>query len=182
MVDLHPVEPGIRLDHPWMRRSRWGMAWRTALAVLTATAAGLLLILGPQGGLGGVGGFSGTAAFPLTVVPGLAGVCAFVLGPWLRHYSPITQGLLFGLVNAAVFVLVALAASAFDTWGALYLVYCPPTFAACAVGLPLAIWSTTRIGSRACWSVLCAVAVLYTTVSVLTANGAFDPDPFVSSV
>ncbi|WP_344032772.1 hypothetical protein [Leucobacter iarius] len=178
MVDLHPVEPGVRLDHPWMRRSRWGMAWRVWLAVLTATMAGLLLILGPDGGFGGFSGLSGTAAHPLTSIPALAGVIVLAGGPRLRRYSPITQGFLLGLAVAAVFALVALGASAFDSWGALFLVYCPPAFVACAVGLPLAIWSTTRIGSRVCWPVAGVVLLVYAAVSFLNAGGAFDADPF----
>lgn len=177
MVDLHPVEPGIRLDHPWMRRSRWGMAWRTWLGVLTATMAGLLLLLGPDGGLGGFSGLSGTAAHPLTSIPLLAGLIVFALGPRLRRYSAITQGFLLGLAVAAVFALLALGASAFDSWGALFLVYCPPAFVACAVGLPLAIWSTTQTGSRVCWPVAGVVALVYAGVSLLVIGGAFDaPD------
>lgn len=178
MVDLHPVEPGVRLDHPWRRRSRWGMAWRAWLAVCTATMAGLLLLLGSNGGLGGFSGLSGIAAHPLVCVPALAGVIVFVTGPRLRHFSPITQGFLLGLAVASVFVLVGLAASAFHGWGALFLVYCPPAFVACAVGMPLAIWSTTRTGSRVCWPVVGVVVLAYAAVSFFAAGGTFGTDPF----
>lgn len=195
MVDLHQTEPGLRADHPWLALSRWGIAWRSSLALLAVTMLGLAVLglafaedqillrtfLGPAGQM------------TLLVTPTLGAILAFALGPWLRRYYPFGQALLFGGINAAVTFVLTLGWGVVEAilepcepetaacgnsigWASVFaMFYCPPAFLACAAAYPLAIWATTRRGSRVFWPVLAAATVLFVTLWLLVGLGVFAP-------
>jgi hypothetical protein len=172
MVDLHQTEPGMAPGHPWLARSRWGIAWRAALGAIVA-GLGVVLAITLFGLLGGDPVPETTLNLVWFGAPQLLVLTATaaVLGPWLRRYYPFTQALLFsGIALAAAFVLAVVIealARVVDpsVWGAgffLVLLFAGfPFFLTGAVGYGLAIWSVTPRGARVFWPLLAGVILLF---------------------
>lgn len=178
MVDLHPTEPGLPAGHPWLSLSRWGMAWRVTFGTLLVGMLGAMglgafdvLRAGDSSYFFGWGGvFFGVLPAPIF------GLLAALIGPWLRKFAPVTQGVVFGLIGVAVVFLVLLIWSLIVDAGN----GCPPG-SACAgsgwgfvwvavvgiAGLPLAIMA----GGGLCVAILAAAhrTAFQTTVAILVA-------------
>jgi hypothetical protein len=123
MVDLHPGEPAVEADHPWLGFSRWSMVWRVWLtgAAVAATVV-LLFTLGSVIERQRVSLIEvplGWAAVTLIEVPlGWAAVTLLplvvfatataLLGRWLRRFNSLTQTLVFGAICVMSLWLVVL--------------------------------------------------------------------------
>lgn len=184
-IALGPAgDPGGASPRAWDALSRWGMAWRVYVALLTATTLGLLILTVMSLGSGPVQPRAVFGWMTLLVTPTLGGVLALLLSRRLSGFLPVAQGLAFGVVNAlalgagiigSVWVQRLLGAGEEADWGYALLVFlAPPVFLACAVAYPFAIWSATPRGAKVCWSICAAAILLFIAMTALLSRGVFD--------
>lgn len=188
MVDLHQVEPGLPTGHPWLAKSRWGVAWRTLLGVTLPLMAGVTFfgLLAWEPGTASL--LTGFAPLILVGLPSLlCGVLMAILGSWLKRYYPFSQSLILGLIAVVtMFIVATLVGLALglaqgpcpnDTYceppifGGFWalLIYGLPMFLAASIGLGLAIWAATPRGTKVFWPVLGVVFAVFVTATVATA-------------
>ena len=168
----------------WDALSRWGMAWRVYVALLTATTLGLIILTALSLGSGPVQPRAVFGWMTLLVTPTLGGVLALLLSRRLSGYLPVAQGLAFGVVNVlvlgagiigSVWVQRLLGAGDEADWGYAFLVFlAPPVFLACAVAYPFAMWSATPRGAKVCWSICAAAILMFIAMTALLSRGVFD--------
>lgn len=180
MVDLHQAEPGLPEGHPWLAFSRWQMAWRSFLGVSLVGMVGTLFFSAITAGNGGLNLIESAMPFIFAMVlPLIAAVLASAFGQRLKRYYPFSQSLLFAAITVVAVVVLTAVLSVWDSLvrgpcpadtlcsapldGAFWVIFLLgfPVFLSSCVGYGLAIWASTKRGTRVFWPVWGGVLVLF---------------------